>query len=63
MSSNAIGLDASECRSEVIEEDDVSIDEVDQHSLWEKIKFILANKPWVLICGGITLLYYVVTGI
>lgn len=23
----------------------------------------MSNKPWVLICGGITLLYYVVTGI
>ena len=63
MSSNAIGIDASDCKSEVLEDDDVSIDEVDQHSLWDKVKLILSNKAWVLICAAITLLYYLVTGI
>lgn len=39
------------------------MDEIDQTTLWDKVKLIMSNKPWVLICAGITLLYYIVTGI
>ena len=67
ISSNEIGVDASQApssaRSDNTIEDDDSLEEVDQTSLFERVKLILSNKPWMLICGGITLLYYVVTGI
>jgi len=61
ISLNEIGADVPV--SDIEFDDNESLDEVDQHSLYDNIKIILSNKPWVLICSGITLLYYVVTGI
>jgi membrane protein required for beta-lactamase induction len=55
-------LGADEPHSEIDFEDE-ELEEVDERSLLDNVKLIMSNKPWMLICGGITLLYYVVTGI
>jgi sugar phosphate permease len=63
--SQVIGTEASapSLMTESDFDDDESLDEIDETTMCEKINKVLSNKPWVLICGGITLLYYLVTGI